>query len=58
MFEVSLQSDAEDELNAAAQFYELHQPGLGETFLTEVASCLEPLSEFPLVGGVAFGNIF
>ena len=56
MFEVSLQSDAEDELNAAAIFYELRQAGLGKTFLNEVASCLEVLSEFPFVGSVAFDD--
>ena len=54
MFEVSLHKDAEEELNAAALFYELSQSGLGESFLNEVAACFELLSEYPLVGVVVF----
>jgi hypothetical protein len=36
---------AERELNEAAQYYELDQPGLGVAFLTDVRRCTEAVVE-------------
>lgn len=41
---------AEDELNAAALFYDLSAVGLGEEFLAEINNALERLNRHPESG--------
>jgi len=38
---------AERELNEAAQYYDLEEPGLGSSFLQEVDRCLESIGPIP-----------
>ena len=54
MFEVSVQLQAEEDLNAAAEFYESREPGLGETFLDEVSLCFDRIQQYPLLGTPLF----
>jgi ribose 5-phosphate isomerase B len=54
MFEISINEDADEELNAAAAFYELREPGLGETFLHELSITLQLLAEYPLSCQIMF----
>lgn len=54
MHEVSIHEDADDELKAAALFYESRESGLGETFLDELASSFRLLREYPLSCNVLF----
>lgn len=55
--EVSFHQLAERELNEAAQYYELEQPGLGSAFLNEVQRCLRTISEHPEAGRVMLGQV-
>jgi len=48
---------AERELNDAARYYELEQPGLGATFITEVHRCTDAIAEYPLAGSAVLGAI-
>ena len=41
---------ADRELNGAAQYYELENPGLGSSFLKEVDRCLQLIEEHPAAG--------
>jgi len=43
---------AAQELDAAAQYYELESTGLGATFLTEVSRTLTHIVEYPEAGPV------
>jgi plasmid stabilization system protein ParE len=38
---------AERELNEAAQYYDRENPGLGASFLQEVAQCLQSIEAHP-----------
>ena len=54
---VSFHPIAEQELNDAAQYYELESPGLGVAFLTEVERCCLSISEHPEAGQVTVGSV-
>ena len=54
---VSFNELAERELNEAAQYYELEQPGLGVAFLAEVHRCTEAILEHPLAGAIVLNAI-
>jgi plasmid stabilization system protein ParE len=43
----SIHEAAEAELNEAAEFYDLKNPGLGTVFIDEVQRGIEIISEFP-----------
>jgi toxin ParE1/3/4 len=43
---------ADRELNEAAQYYELEDPGLGSAFLDEVDRCLRSIADHPEAGMV------
>jgi toxin ParE1/3/4 len=46
---------AEHELNEAAQYYELEEPGLGSSFLEEVDRCVQSIEAHPEAGRVLRG---
>ena len=48
---------AEHELNEAAQYYELEEPGLGSAFLEEVDRCLRSIAEQPEAGQILQGSV-
>ena len=48
---------AERELNEAAQYYDLEDPGLGSSFLQEVARCLQSIEAHPEAGAVLRGDV-
>ena len=48
---------AEHELNEAAQYYDLEEPGLGAVFLDEVDRCLESIQAQPEAGVVLLGDV-
>ena len=54
---VSFNELAERELNEAAQYYELEQPGLGVAFLLEARRCTQAIVEHPLAGAVVVNTI-
>ena len=48
---------AEHELNEAAQYYDLEEPGLGSSFLEEVDRCLESIGAHPEAGQILRGAV-
>ena len=48
---------AEHELNQAAQYYELEEPGLGSAFLDGVDRCLRSIAEHPDAGQILQGSV-
>jgi len=48
---------AERELNDAAQYYDLENPGLGSSFLQEVDRCLRLIDERPEAGPILRGAV-
>jgi plasmid stabilization system protein ParE len=48
---------AEQELNDAAQYYELERASLGSAFLTEVQRCCASILEHPEAGTIVQGTI-
>jgi hypothetical protein len=48
---------AEHELNEAAQYYDLEEPGLGSAFLDEVERCLQSIAEHREAGAILQGAI-
>ena len=48
---------ADRELNEAAQYYELENPGLGSSFLKEVDRCLQTIEEHPEAGVILRGSV-
>ena len=48
---------AEYELNEAAHYYELEEPGLGAAFLIEVDRCLQAIQAAPEAGAVLRGTV-
>ncbi len=48
---------AEDEVLAAARYYETHAPGLGRDFLGEVQSTVDHIAEYPRSGTVLGSDI-
>ena len=57
MTAVRLLREAEEELRAAAEFYEAEQPGLGRALIQEVRRGLRFISEQPLATRVERGEI-
>ena len=56
MLEIELHQDADDELKAAAVFYELRLTGLGESFLTRVSEGFDLIRKNPLAGQLLFDD--
>lgn len=54
---VSFHEDAEDELNDAADFYDLESPGLGISFLDDIQKAIEDIVLFPEAGPLAKGRV-
>ncbi len=48
---------ADRELNAAVQYYELENPGLGSSFLREVDRCLRSIQKHPEAGLILRGSV-
>jgi toxin ParE1/3/4 len=48
---------AENELNDAADFYDLESPGLGETFINEIHKAIDLISRFPEAAPLIRGRI-
>jgi toxin ParE1/3/4 len=48
---------AEHELNEAAQYYDLEDPGLGGAFLDEVDRCLDSIQAHPEAGVILRGDV-
>jgi toxin ParE1/3/4 len=48
---------ADRELNEAAQYYDLGNPGLGSSFLEEVDRCLQSIESHPEAGMILHGSI-
>lgn len=48
---------AEYELNEAAQYYDLEEPGLGAAFLVEVDRCLQSIQAAPEAGAILRGTV-
>src|SRR5438034_10999276 len=48
---------ADRELNEAAQYYDLENPGLGSSFLEEVARCLQSIEDHPEAGMILQGSV-
>ena len=48
---------ADQELNDAAQYYELESPGLGVAFLIEVQRCCDEIVEYAEAGQIVLGSI-
>lgn len=48
---------AEHELNEAAQYYDLEEPGLGSSFLEEVDRCLQSIEAHPDAGPLLRGAV-
>jgi toxin ParE1/3/4 len=48
---------AEYELNEAAQYYDLEEPGLGSSFLEEVDRCLQSIEAHPEAGTILHGSV-
>ena len=57
MMLVRLLPEAEEELRAAAEFYEAEQPGLGRALIQEVRRGLRFISEQPLATRIERGEI-
>ena len=56
MLEMKLHEEADEELKAAAVFYELRLTGLGENFLARVSESLDLISTNPLAGHLWFDD--
>ncbi len=56
MYEIVVNDDADEELVAAAVFYELREPGLGEEFLHEFSRSLTKIQARPLSSGIFFDH--
>jgi toxin ParE1/3/4 len=48
---------AERELNEAARYYDLENPGLGSSFLKEVDRCLQSIEDQPEAGVILSGSV-
>ena len=48
---------ADRELNEAAQYYDLGNPGLGSSFLREVDRCLQSIEDHPEAGVMLRGSV-
>jgi len=57
MTEVRLLREAEEELRAAAQYYESEQPGLGRALLRQVTLSCQRIADHPLASRVERGDV-
>jgi len=57
MTPLRLLSEAEDELRAAARFYEAEQEGLGRALLQEVRRAFRFIREYPLASKIERGEV-
>jgi hypothetical protein len=48
---------AERELNEAAQYYDVEEPGLGSSFLQEVDRSLQSIEAHPEAGAILLGSV-
>jgi len=48
---------AERELNEAAQYYDVEEPGLGSSFLQEVDRCLQSIEAHPEAGAILRSSV-
>lgn len=48
---------ADRELNEAAQYYDLENPGLGSSFLNEIDRCLQSIEDQPEAGVILRGSV-
>src|SRR3989338_6574619 len=48
---------ADRELNEAAQYYDLEDPGLGSSFLEEVDRCVQSIEDHPEAGMILRGSV-
>jgi hypothetical protein len=48
---------ADRELNEAAQYYDLENPGLGSSFLKEIDRCLQSIEDQPEAGVILRGSV-
>jgi toxin ParE1/3/4 len=56
MLEIELHQDADDELKAAALFYETQLAGLGNSFLERISEGFELIRRHPLAGQEIFDD--
>ena len=54
---ISIHEAAENELNDAADFYDLESPGLGETFINEIHKAIDLIVHFPEASPLIRGRI-
>ncbi len=54
---ISIHEMAENELNDAADFYDLESPGLGETFINEIQKAIDLIARFPEASPLIRGRI-
>jgi plasmid stabilization system protein ParE len=54
---VSFHPAAEDELNEAADFYDLESPGLGAAFINDIQKAIEDISQFPEAAPLIRGRV-
>jgi len=53
----SIHETAEAEVNEAADFYDLEDPGLGSVFIDEVERAIESISQFPEAARLVRGGV-
>ena len=53
----SIHEAAETEINEAADFYDLENPGLGSVFIDEIQKAIESISEFPDAAPLIRGRV-
>lgn len=53
----SIHETAEAEINEAADFYDLEDPGLGSVFIDEVERGIESISQFPEAAQLLRGRV-
>lgn len=54
---ISIHEAAENEINDAADFYDLESPGLGETFINEIHKAVDLIAHFPEASPLIRGRI-
>lgn len=54
---ISIHETAENELNDAADFYDLESPGLGEAFINEIHKAIDLIARFPEASLIIRGRI-
>lgn len=54
---ISIHETAENELNDAADFYDLESPGLGEAFINEIHKTIDLIARFPEASLIIRGRI-